>query len=85
MFYNEIISKFQYFISLGSEYVSHIFSVLRRKDVMSKEQPRKQLYKIEVIFASGATRVVPVKAVDRKTAESRALKFNPTATGVKPE
>jgi hypothetical protein len=52
---------------------------------MSKEQSRKKLYKIEVTFSSGATRVVPVKAVDRETAERRALKFHPTATGVKPE
>lgn len=43
----------------------------------------KQLYHIEIEFQNGLTRIIPVKAVDRSTAESRALKFNPSAIGVK--
>lgn len=43
----------------------------------------KQLYEIELEFQSGKTRVVKVKASSREVAERRALKFHPTAKGVK--
>lgn len=45
----------------------------------------KRLYNIEVEFPNGITRNVRVKAVTREKAEMRALKFHPTATGVKRE
>lgn len=43
----------------------------------------KQLYHVEVMFKNGLTRTVKTKAVDRPTAEKRAMKFHPGATGVK--
>lgn len=43
----------------------------------------KKLHTIVVEFTNGMTRTVKVKAVDRETAEAKALKFNPAATGVK--
>jgi hypothetical protein len=43
----------------------------------------KQLYHIEVEFKQGLTKLVKVKAVDRPTAEKRALKFHPSAVRVK--
>lgn len=43
----------------------------------------KKLYRVEVEFANRLTKTVKVKAVDRETAEQRALKFNPSAIGVK--
>lgn len=43
----------------------------------------KRLYSIEVEFAGGLSKIVKVKAVSREKAESRALKFNPSAIGVK--
>lgn len=44
---------------------------------------KKTLHTIVVEFANGMTRTVKVKAVKRETAEQKALKFNPSATGVK--
>jgi len=43
----------------------------------------KKLYHIELEFVHGMTKLVKVKAVDRETAEKRALKFNPSAIKVK--
>jgi hypothetical protein len=43
----------------------------------------KELHSIVIEFPKGATRVVKVKATSREKAEERALKFNPTAIGVK--
>lgn len=43
----------------------------------------KQLYNVDVEFKSGVTKRVKVKAVDRPTAEKRALKFHPSAIRVK--
>lgn len=43
----------------------------------------KQLYSIVVEFENGVTRTIKVRAVSREIAEKRALKFNPTAKGVK--
>lgn len=43
----------------------------------------KQLFRIELEFPNGVTRTVPVRAVTREVAEKRALKRNPSATGVK--
>lgn len=43
----------------------------------------KQLYNIVVVFENGMTRTVKVKASSRESAETRALKFNPRAKGVK--
>jgi hypothetical protein len=44
----------------------------------------KQMHTIVLTYANGITRTVKVKAKDRETAEARALKRNPNATGVKP-
>lgn len=44
---------------------------------------KKKLHTIIVEFESGMTRTVKVKAVERSTAEQKALKFNPAAKGVK--
>lgn len=48
-------------------------------------QPKspKRLYNVEVEFAGGLTKNVRVKATSREKAEERALKFNPSAIGVK--
>lgn len=43
----------------------------------------KQLFRIELSYANGLTRIVPVRATTREIAERRALKRNPSATGVK--
>lgn len=43
----------------------------------------KQLYTVVVEFDNGVTRSVKVKAISREVAENRALKFHPTAKGVK--
>lgn len=43
----------------------------------------KRLYNVAVEFHNGMTRNVKVKAVSRDKAESRALKFHPTAKGIK--
>ena len=43
----------------------------------------KVLYNVTIEFHNGMTRNVQVKAVSREKAESRALKFHPSAKGVK--
>jgi ribosomal protein L1 len=43
----------------------------------------KQPFTIVLVFPNGLTRSVKVKAVDRETAERRALKFQPSAIGIK--
>jgi len=43
----------------------------------------KQLFTIELLYENGMTRTVKVRATTREIAEKRALKFNPTAKGVK--
>jgi hypothetical protein len=48
-----------------------------------QKKSSKQPFIIVVEFENGATRNVRVKATSRENAEARALKFNPTATGVK--
>lgn len=48
-----------------------------------QKKKSKQLYHIELEFKNGLTKRVSVKAIDRPTAEKRALKFNPSAIGVK--
>lgn len=45
----------------------------------------KKLYHVVVVFPNGMTRNVKVKASSREVAESRALKFQPNAVGVKRE
>lgn len=40
-------------------------------------------YQITLTFPNGLSRTVPVKASTREVAERRALKRNPSATGVK--
>lgn len=48
-----------------------------------QKKSSKQVFPIVVEFESGATRTVKVKAVTREQAERRALKFHPTAVGIK--
>jgi len=43
----------------------------------------KQLYTIVVEFENGLTRTIRVRATTREIAEKRALKFNPSAKGVR--
>lgn len=43
----------------------------------------QRLYQITLEFPGGLSRRVPVKASSREVAENRALKRNPSATGVK--
>lgn len=43
----------------------------------------KSLYTVVVEFENGMTRSIKVKASSRELAETRALKFNPKAKGVK--
>lgn len=44
---------------------------------------KKKPYTVVVEFEHGVTRNVKVKATSREVAEHKALKFNPTAKGVK--
>ena len=43
----------------------------------------KKPYTVVVMFPGGMTRNVKVKATSREVAEAKALKFNPSAVGVK--
>jgi len=43
----------------------------------------KKLYRVTLEFQNAMTREINVKAVDRPTAEKRALKFHPSALRVK--
>lgn len=43
----------------------------------------KQLFKIELEYNDDTTRIVRIRATTREIAEKRALKFNPSARGVK--
>jgi hypothetical protein len=43
----------------------------------------KRPFTVVVEFANGVTRSVKVKATSREVAESRALKFHPSAKGIK--
>lgn len=43
----------------------------------------KKLYNVEVELRGGLTKHVKVKAIDRETANNRALKFQPHAIGIK--
>jgi hypothetical protein len=43
----------------------------------------KKLYYVELEFANGLSRQVKIRATTREIAEKRALKFHPTAKGVK--
>lgn len=45
-------------------------------------QKKSQPYKIILEFPKGITRSIDVKAASREVAEHRALKRNPSATGV---
>jgi hypothetical protein len=44
---------------------------------------KKKLHHVTVEFPNGTTKLVKVKASDTDAAEQRALKFNPSAIGVK--
>ena len=43
----------------------------------------KQLFRVELEYENGMTRTVKIRATSREIAEKRALKFNPSAKGVK--
>ena len=55
----------------------------QRERTKVQTKNKKQLYHITLTHDNGMTRRVPVKASSREVAESRALKRNPAATGVK--
>jgi hypothetical protein len=44
---------------------------------------KKKLHNVTVEFPNGSTKLVKVKAANVDAAEQRALKFNPSATGIK--
>lgn len=67
---------------MGSEVRSHFFSARVERREMQFKSP-KRLYTVVVEFHNGMTRNVKVKAVSRDKAESRALKFHPTAKRIK--
>jgi hypothetical protein len=46
-------------------------------------KPKKKPYTVVVEFEHGVTRNVKVKATSREVAERKAMKFNPSAKGVK--
>ena len=52
------------------------------KEKPLRKKSSKQLYRVVLTFANGVTREVQVKATTREVAENRALKRNPSATGV---
>jgi hypothetical protein len=54
-----------------------------QKGTLLQTKKSKQLYHIEVEFKNGLTKLVKVKAVNRSTAEKRAMKFHPSAVRVK--
>lgn len=43
----------------------------------------KQLFNVVVEFETGVTKTVKIRATTMEIAEKRALKFNPSAKGVK--
>lgn len=47
-----------------------------------QQKSTKKLWYIDVILASGKTKTVAVTAVDRETAERRALKKTPTGVDI---
>lgn len=61
--------------------VSYFYS--QRKAAAMRSKKLKRLYPIVVEFGNGMTRAVKVKASSREVAEKRALKFHPSAKGVK--
>ncbi len=50
---------------------------------MARQKKAAKLYTIVLEYAGGLTRSVQVRAADKDTAERRALKRNPSATGIK--
>lgn len=48
-----------------------------------KTKSKQRHYRIVLEYANGITRTVSVRASSREVAEDRALKRNPSATGVK--
>ena len=53
------------------------------KGMQLQAKTKKKLHVVEVVFPNGTTKTVKVKSADLESAEKRALKFNPSATGVK--
>lgn len=48
-------------------------------------QPKslKRVYNVEIEFPNGLSRTVKTKANSKEQAEAKALKFHPSATGIK--
>ena len=57
--------------------------IIQRKEGSMQFKKQKRLHTIVLEFANGMTRSVKVQAVRRETAEEKAMKRNPSATGVK--
>lgn len=55
----------------------------QKRDPIMQLQSKKKLYTVVVWFDNATTRTVKVKATTREAAEAKALKFNPSAKGVK--
>lgn len=60
---------------------SYFCPLLKGSQLQTKS--KKELYTVVVEFENGKTKTVKVKAVSLEAAETRALKFNPSAIGVK--
>ena len=59
------------------------FFVPNQKGSAMRTKKSKRLYHVVVEFENGMTRNVKVRAVTREIAERRALKFHPSAKGVR--
>jgi hypothetical protein len=60
-----------------------LYLSLNRKEIAMRHKKSKRLFHITVEYVNGLTRTVKVRATTREIAENRALKFHPTAVGVK--
>jgi len=63
---------------------SSIFSAHLIKEFQAVQQKsKKQTYPVTLIYSGGGEKTIMVKATSPEQAEKRALKFNPSAVGVK--
>jgi hypothetical protein len=62
---------------------AHILRPHFEERILVQRKPQKRPYTVVIEFEHGMTRNVKVKATSREVAEHKALKFHPTAKGVK--
>lgn len=60
---------------------SYFYPQLKGSQLQTKSN--KKLHQVTVEFKNGSTKTITVKATDQDAANKRALKFNPSAIGVK--